>query len=146
MGLTELLHNKRVYLDANIFIYAIEQVTPHNHLLNDLFAQIDVGNISACTSSLTLAEVLVKPFADNNHALVDIYKNLLITTNIIKLIEINQPILIQAALYRSLFNVKLADAIHLATSKQADVDFFLTNDRFIRTHAMITVLQLSDFS
>ncbi|MEZ5673427.1 MAG: hypothetical protein R3E08_14055 [Thiotrichaceae bacterium] len=62
MGLSQWLYGKLVYLDANIFIYVIEQVTPYNDVLGDLFEHIDAESILAYTSTLTLAEVLVKPF------------------------------------------------------------------------------------
>ena len=146
MGLSQELYGKRVYLDANIFIYVIEQVTPHNDVLRDLFEHIDAENIFAYTSALTLAEVLVKPFIDNNQELINIYKNLLLAANVIKLVEISPSILIQAAQYRSLFNVKLPDAIHIATSMQLKTDCFLTNDQAIKTNSAMTVLQLADLS
>ena len=146
MGLIHIISDKKVYLDANIFIYAIEQVTPYRDVIGDLFEQIDAKNLLAYTSTLTLAEVLVKPFMDNNQALIDIYENLLLDANIINLAEINQQILIQSAQYRSKFNLKLPDAIHLATSKQLATDFFLTNDKAIKADPTMKILQLVDFS
>ncbi len=56
MGLIEILHDKTVYLDANIFIYAVEHSDIYKPILDSLFEQIDEGNIYALTSTLTLAE------------------------------------------------------------------------------------------
>ena len=145
MGLIDKLLDKKVYLDANIFIYAIEHSNIYKQLLDELFKQIDYGNIQAITSEITLAEVLVKPFADRNTELVDIYKQLLVDANIIVLLKINQKILIDSAKCRTTFGVKLPDAIHLTTAIVSDADFLLTNDNGIKTSALIEVLQLSDF-
>lgn len=73
MGLSALPANSRVYLDANVWIYALEGYTEYAVSLKTLFARIDTGEITAITSALTLAEVLVKPFADGNTALQRLY-------------------------------------------------------------------------
>ncbi|MCK5524286.1 MAG: type II toxin-antitoxin system VapC family toxin [Thiomargarita sp.] len=145
MGLIKKLLGKIVYLDANIFIYAIEHSDIYERLLNELFKQIDYGKIQAITSELTLAEVLVKPFADGNTELVDVYKNLLVSANIITLLEINQEILLESAKYRATFGGKLPDAIHITTAIASNANFLLTNDNGIKTSALVEVLQLSNF-
>ena len=60
------LPGSRIYLDANIFIYALEGYPEFLKILTELFEMIDKGNIQACSSDLTLAETLVKPMMDNN--------------------------------------------------------------------------------
>ncbi len=57
MGILETITGTRVYLDTNIFIYAVEGTAEFQDLLNDLFEAFDNGNIKAITSKLTLAEV-----------------------------------------------------------------------------------------
>lgn len=56
------LFGKTVYLDTNIFIYAVEQPGNMGHLaefIQTLFTSIDRCEIQAITSELTLAETLV---------------------------------------------------------------------------------------
>jgi len=60
MGLVEGIKGKRVYLDTNIWIYAVEAYPSHVNLLTQLFTKIDQGELLAVTSELTIAEVLVK--------------------------------------------------------------------------------------
>lgn len=57
---------ERVYLDTNVFIYALEGYPDFVDELNELFESFDAGNLSAVTSELTLAEVLVRPSIDRN--------------------------------------------------------------------------------
>ncbi len=52
---------KRVYLDANVFVYAIEGYPQFADGIRELFRKVDQGQVEAITSELTLAEVLVKP-------------------------------------------------------------------------------------
>jgi hypothetical protein len=60
------IRGERVYLDTNIFIYALEGYPDFVEELAELFESLDEGNLSAGTSELTLAEVLVRPFIDGD--------------------------------------------------------------------------------
>ena len=73
MGVTALPTGSRIYLDANVWIYALEGYAAFAAPLAALFARIDAGELIAITSELTLAEVLVKPFIDDNVALQQRY-------------------------------------------------------------------------
>ena len=53
-----------VYLDANIFIYALEGYPDFQARITILLEAMDHQEIEALTSELTLAEVLVKPFRE----------------------------------------------------------------------------------
>ena len=117
-----------IYLDSNIIIYAIESGNRWFPLLRELFEEIDDRAIHAFTSELTLAEVLSKPFKASAHELIDKYEQVLAPDGLIKVIAIDRPILRTAAALQARLNVKLADAIHLATARSHDCDFFLTND------------------
>ncbi|QTA79210.1 PIN domain-containing protein [Desulfonema limicola] len=70
-----------VYLDANIFIYAVEGYYDFLDILTELFTMIDDGKIKAVTSELTLSETIVKPMMDNNNRLVQVYQNFIQTTD-----------------------------------------------------------------
>ena len=67
MGLVDNLRGGRVYLDANVFIYALAGFPDFKDVLAELFGAIDSGSILAITSELTLAEVLVIPFRKADH-------------------------------------------------------------------------------
>jgi hypothetical protein len=56
----------RVYLDTNIFIYALEGYSTFRAVLTTLFEALDRHELAAITSELTLAEALVKPFIDRS--------------------------------------------------------------------------------
>ena len=65
MGIVENIQGSRIYLDTNVFIYALEAYPEYELSLNSLFSAIDSGKLTAVTSELTLAEVLIKPMIDN---------------------------------------------------------------------------------
>jgi len=69
MGIIDAIRGERVYLDTNVFIYALEEYPRYVQALTELFDSIDAGRLKAITSELTLAEALVKPMMDGNAAL-----------------------------------------------------------------------------
>ena len=58
-GLRNALQGKKVYLDANIFIYSLEGIEPWATLLEDVFLGLTNQEFSAVSSSLSLSECLV---------------------------------------------------------------------------------------
>lgn len=96
------------------------------------FAHADERQIEVVTSEITLAECLVKPFADKDIFAVETYMSLLGEQPGLPVIPISRPILLSAAQLRAETKLKLPDAIHVATAKWAECSVFVTNDREIR--------------
>jgi hypothetical protein len=76
-ALSRALQGQRVYLDSNVFIYALEGVEPWVNPLRDVFIAMESGQIAAITSELTLAECLVRPFVLARLDLVELYQGVL---------------------------------------------------------------------
>jgi predicted nucleic acid-binding protein len=96
-------------------------------------AQIDERRIDAVTSEITLAECLVKPFAEKNIGAVEAYNAFLSQRSGFPVIPISREILISAAKLRAEIGLKLPDAIHLATAEWSRCSAFVTNDRRIKS-------------
>lgn len=128
MGSITSLVGDVIYLDANLFIYALEGLPPFATKLAALFQRFDRGELRAVTSELTLAGVLVKPIRDNNATLRDQYDRLLRTSHALTVLPITRDVLVAAATLRASSSLKLPDAIHAATSIAANCTTHLTND------------------
>lgn len=74
MGILEILEGRPVYLDTNVFIYAIEGYPDFFQPLTELLRAIDTGDLNAVTNELTLAETLVKPFLEKNLQAQEAYR------------------------------------------------------------------------
>jgi len=122
----------RYYLDTNVVISVVEAAGRLAETQTRFIAGIDGASIEALTSELTLAECLVKPFADKNAAAVEAYLLFLNGRRNLPVVPINRHILTVAARLRTELGVKLPDAIHIATAEAAECGVFLTNDRGIR--------------
>jgi predicted nucleic acid-binding protein len=131
MGSLSGLTGTTVYLDANVFVYFLEGYSPLSEVLGRMFAEIDGGRIQAVTSELTLAEVLVKPIRDANTNAIAQYEQILQPRSAFHIAPVSRPVLIEAARLRASTQVKLPDAIHIATASLTGCKIFPTNDQRI---------------
>jgi len=131
MGIEDFLKKGSVYLDTNIFIYALEDFPNYAASIKKIFGAIDQGATSAFTSEFTLAEVLVKPFIVDNESLISLYQDIIQNSPVLSVEPVTRQTLILAARIRaqSTSRISLADAIHLATANILRCHSFLTNDR-----------------
>jgi predicted nucleic acid-binding protein len=120
------------YLDTNIVISAIETASPLTQAQQELILQVDSGEIAALTSEMTLAECLVKPFADKDIKLIEAYMAFLDGRVNFPVLPVTRQILVLAARRRADLGIKLPDAIHVATAETAGCSFFVTNDKGVR--------------
>jgi predicted nucleic acid-binding protein len=137
------LDGKRIYFDANVYIYIVEGYSAFEATLKELLYAMDEGRITAVTSELTLAETLVKPILLSQPALVTAYERSVANGPGREAIPVTREVLREAAAIRAASAMRLPDAIHLATALHAKCNLFLTNDTSIASHPSIDVLQLS---
>jgi predicted nucleic acid-binding protein len=90
VDVSALASGSRVYLDTNVWIYALEGYEAFATSLAALFTRIDSGDLAAVTSELTLAEVLVKPIADGNTAIQERYLEALQPRDSLILVRLGQ--------------------------------------------------------
>jgi len=144
LAILEVIRNRRVYLDTNIFIYALEGFPDFVDELTELFESLQQGTLSAVTTELTLADVLVMPFVDRNMERQTEYQQVLQSSDALYVAAVTRNVLIEAAQLRALNNLRLPDAIHAATAILTGCETFLTNDRRLRTVRGVEVILLSE--
>jgi len=143
MGSLNTITGQSIYLDANILIYAVEDLTVVGQKIRTLFSRFDNGELHAVTSELSLAEVLAKPVRDGKQAIQDEYEQLLTNSDALTVMPVTRDVLIRAAQIRAQTSVKLPDAIHAATALMKNCTTFLTNDQRFAVIAPLPVLLLS---
>lgn len=136
----------RVYLDTNLFIYAIEEVAPFAMQVRPLFQAADRGEVTLVTSLLALAEALVMPYRKGNDVLITNYRELLThPPSGLFVAQLDATVLERAAELRAVVDsLRLPDAIHLATAESEQCDLFLTNDRRLRSATVLPVVVLAE--
>lgn len=124
----KLLKERKYYFDTNIFIYALEDSKEFRNQILSLFSHIKKTKSKIFTSELTLAECLVKPYANNDVFSIRNYENNIKDSQDLKLSTITKEILKKASENKAIFHNKLPDAIHIATAVFYECDYFITND------------------
>lgn len=118
----------RLYVDTNIFIQVFEDQHPRLVALFD--GQAADGFPYLVTSLLTRAELLVKPFRDQNEELIQIYETWTTTNDSMAVASVDAFVLHFAAILRAQYGfLKLPDAIHAATAISCECSHFLSDDQ-----------------
>ena len=146
MGLVEELMPGPVGLDTAIFIYLIERHPTYEPLLVPLFLSLQEGALQACTSSITLLELLVKPYQAGDADLAVLYEAFLTRSQGLTLFSPDRQILHTAAHLRAVKQIKTPDALQIATVLRAGCTSFLTNDRRLPAIPRLRIVQLADLT
>lgn len=150
MWLPDAVTGRTIYLDANIFIYAFESTLPPFGALSplrEIFHLIQQGRTWARTSLITRAEVLVHPLRQGNQQLVALYSDMLSGTAMIGMDAVSSAVVERATHLRASHNLRLADALHLATAIEFGCDAMITADKRLAVcNAMMEMLLIETLS
>lgn len=132
MGLRERLAGQRVYIDANVVIYLVQDFAELREAIDEFAALLADRELSAVTSELTLMETLVRPLRRADADEIEAYKGLLQRSGAFELVPVSSSILMEAARLRAELNLKTADAIHAASAASSGCSILLSNDRGLK--------------
>lgn len=131
-------------VDTAPFIYFVERNPTYVAECAEVFRLVDEASLLGYTSVLTLTETLTKPLKANDYLLVQAYRDFLLTTRNLELIDLSTTIALQAADFRSRYNLRTPDAIQIASVLAVGCQAFLTNDRGLMRIREIPILILDD--
>jgi predicted nucleic acid-binding protein len=123
-----LKRNPRIALDTNVFVYQLESHPWYKPLTKVVFDEIAGGGISAVTSTITMTELLVPAYRNQDDQRVDEFYGILATYPNLEWLAPDLEIADLAAELRALYNLRTPDALHAATAIQAKATGFITND------------------
>lgn len=145
MGLVEELTGQTVCIDTAPFIYYIEKHSKYSAILSSFYEAIDTGKINAITTTVTLLEVLVRPFKINEESLAKKYRDILLNSEGLTTYEITHEVSEKAAKLRAQYSIGTPDAIQIAVGIIYGAECFLTNDSDLKKISDAQVLLLDDF-
>ncbi|MDZ4769586.1 MAG: PIN domain-containing protein [Chloroflexota bacterium] len=145
MTIREALLNVRlVGFDTSPFIYFVERNPLFAPKIRSVFTVIETQKMKIVTSAVSVTETLMKPFADGDNHLAEIYRELLLRNSIVNTIAVSTDIAERAAQLRARYRLKMPDALHIATAIESGCDAFLTNDTVFKRVDGVRVLILDD--
>jgi predicted nucleic acid-binding protein len=113
---------RRIYLDANVIIYLVQN-TPNAFQVR-AYLQAQAAPI-LCSSNLALLECMVMPFQQANQPL---QQRFLTFFQSLELIPARRQIFVRAAQIRAATRLRTPDALHLAFASYGKCDVLLTGD------------------
>jgi predicted nucleic acid-binding protein len=135
-----LQRHKRIALDTSVFIYSLEKNPRYLALADGVLAWVEQSGHSAVTSTITMTELLVKPYRVlEEKGVSEIYELLSAYPNL-EWIAPDLDIADLAARYRAVYRLKIADALQAATTVRSGATGLVTNDAiFERIQAFETL-------
>jgi predicted nucleic acid-binding protein len=128
-------------MDTPLFIYYIEGHPDYFETCGKLFDQVDAGVLSAVTSVVTMLEVLVHPLRHGNWELAKQYRDILLNSSGLAILDVNVAISERAAELRARYEIRTTDAIQLATALVVRARAFVTSDQeLVRVEELPVIL------
>ena len=117
----------RVFFDTNLFIYMLEDYGERAVRVRHILERMSARRDELLTSTLTLAEVLVKPLASGDITLAELYEKLLSGPGV-SVLPFDRSCARIFAQIRQDKSLKAPDVIQLACAANARCDLFISND------------------
>jgi Predicted nucleic acid-binding protein, contains PIN domain len=124
----EISAYQNIMLDTNAIIYFLDGTPNLIDLMLALFELVEQGRLKVTLSVINEAELLVKPYRENNIAAIEALNFFLEEFPNLKINLLNREISRQAAKIRAESGLRLPDAMILATAINNHCDLFLGND------------------
>jgi len=139
-----LRKHQRVALDTSIFIYELEDYPKYQILARHVFQWLAEPSNSALTSTLTMTEVLTRPYAEKDPLWVNRYYKLLTHYPNLEWVAPGIEIADLAARYRAQYRMRTPDAIQAATAVRSGVRGFISSDPVFKRIKEIDALLFED--
>ena len=119
---------QNIMLDTNAVIYFLDGTPNLVDLMLPFFERVEQGHAKVTLSVISEAELLVKPYRDKNSAVIETVSFFLEEFPNLKISPVNRGICRQAASIRAESDLRMPDAIILATAMNNGCDLLLGND------------------
>ena len=143
--ITWLSQVDRLYIETTPLIYYIEENPNYVDMMERVFQHLIQTEQPIFTATVTLTEVLVQPLRRGDHALVQNYRDILLNSDNIVLMNIQPTVAETAARLRAQYNLRTLDALHLGAAVGSRCDAFLTNDAKLTRVNELAVRTLDSF-
>ena len=139
-----LSRHRSLGLDTSVFIFEVEANARYVERTHRIFQWLKSPGRTGVTSTITMLELLVRPYRDQNEELVDSFYGLLSTYPHLTWAEISLEIADNAARLRARYGLRTPDAVQAATAIALATTGFVSNDPIFRRIPEFETLILDD--
>lgn len=133
------LRHKRIAFDTSFLIPLLEDEKEKENKITRLLRLLERKPLILITSTVTLLEVLVRPYQQRDMETVNRYYGYFNRTDLVTLFPVTNQIADRAAEIRALYGYKTPDAIQLATALETKCSLFLTQDHAFKKQKEIEI-------
>jgi predicted nucleic acid-binding protein len=126
-----LRRHRRIAIDTSIFIHQLEANHRYLALSDSVFAWVERAGHEAVTSTITMTQLLVPSYRDDDERRIDEFYGLLSTYPNLRWVAPDLETADIAARIRATYKLRTPDALQAATAIQANATGFITNDPVI---------------
>lgn len=142
--LTDLVKNKKIFLDTNIFIYLLDEYPDYYQKVYQLFKSIEEGQNRAVTSVISPLEVLSARYLASDAQRTDYYSSFFVNTKNLSVMDIDYYTCYKAAEIRRIHGYRIPDSIQLASSIIHKCDLLITNDYKFKAQHEMNIVNVGD--
>lgn len=143
---SDLASYKKIGLDSMIFIYQFSAHPLYAKLSEVAIELLQQGEVSAVTTSITLAEVFVQPEKKKNQSLILEYEKVFQNLPNLEIVSVDWHLARLAAKIRASYPyLRIPDALQLSAPLLMDYPAFLTNDYKLKKVDLLKVIILRDY-
>jgi predicted nucleic acid-binding protein len=137
-----LRSHTRVAIDTSIFVYALEANPKYMALADQVFGWLEKPGHSGVTSTITMTELLVQPYRNDDQRRADAFYGLLSTYPNLTWITPDLEIADIAARLRARYQLRIPGALQAATAMRSQATALITNDAAFERVEEIQTLML----
>ena len=141
-----LTRHRLISLDTSAFIYFVERHPRYFVACEKIFRVIESGRVAACTSTLTLLEILVGPYRSRNEELSLRFYSLFSTYPNLTWMPLTMDIADRAARLRAELRLRTPDSIQAASAVVSGATGFICNDAVFRRVESLECCVLDDYA
>lgn len=138
MGKVTFPEGTTLALDTAPLIYFFENISPYTQIISSLFEEADKKKIRFICSTITVSEIFVKPFKNNQRDIQKMLEKALIKSSEISIVPVTISIALEASKIRADYNIRTPDAIQIATAKKY-ADYLITNDKKLERYPYLKI-------
>jgi predicted nucleic acid-binding protein len=134
----------RLAFDTAPIIYLVENNPAYVNKVDLIIDYVDQGRLSAITSTLTLAEVLVLPKRVGDAVAETAFKQILMASRNFSMLPIDAVVADMAASLRAKYSLRTPDALQVGTAIVNRCEALLTNDNGLKRVSELSILVLDE--
>lgn len=134
-----------IFLDTAPVIYYVENHPLFADSVEKIISKLENRELQGVISPVTLAECLVYPFKLKEQKLQRDFVDFLLRHQSIKMIEIDTEIGLLSSSLRAKYDLKLLDALQVATAIRSGCEAILTNDAQFQRISELKILIVENY-